>query len=585
MKNKNLQSRPVLLRIVTVLIIVLSGFLTIGCPCLLNPLTLVSVEPEEDATDVSISTAVRATFNKSLEPTTITSETCILQPADGDPVEGVVTYDEETRTITLVPSSSLAMATEYIATVTTGILDIEDCKLGADFSWRFTTVETAPTPPSVTSVTPADDSVDISVSTTVTAVFSKAMNPATLNTSTFQLAESGGDNATGSVSYESVNRSAEFTPTQALTAGVTYIATITRGAKDTEGVSIDSQYSWEFTTEPPFVLGTPSDVSAGQMGGQAQILVEWTAVDGAESYQVYRIVGIGDPVNVGQVTNNLFVDSDFPIGEAVAYRIRAGRAGQLSVLSEASNSITVAAQSVVVGDVEASVLEFDDRIRIRWAPLVVEDVTPSYTVQRFLSADDSSPQAEFTDHAEFSQGADGKLYYDDLSAQSQQPYFYRVVWADQTETPGDASDAAIGFYHAGADDHFYEPNDDRLQLGDSSTLFPDGTELVIYRVIDAGETYDDVDWYVYRGVPQLVKVTVTLPAASELSAQLEFDFYYSGTTTLGYSPLSGSVTNYFQPSSFGTDPPNEVVLFFRLRPKAAAGELIGVYTISVTHEY
>jgi hypothetical protein len=79
----------------------------------------------------------------------------------------------------------------------------------------------------------------------VTAVFSEAMNSATVNTSTFTLEDSGAPVA-GKVSYSGVT--ATFTPSVQLGSNATYTATITTGAQDTSGNGVVDDVSWSLTT-------------------------------------------------------------------------------------------------------------------------------------------------------------------------------------------------------------------------------------------------------------------------------------------------------------------------------------------------
>ena len=51
-----------------------------------------------------------------------------------------VAYTDSTHTATLTPTQPLAVGTNYTATLTTGILAIDDTPLPAPISWSFTTV-------------------------------------------------------------------------------------------------------------------------------------------------------------------------------------------------------------------------------------------------------------------------------------------------------------------------------------------------------------------------------------------------------------------------------------------------------------
>jgi hypothetical protein len=106
------------------------------------------------------------------------------------------------------------------------------------------------TPPTVTSVTPPDAAPGVCPNTAlVTATFSKAMNPATINSpaTTFTLSING-TSVPGTVSYNSATSIATFTPTGGLAPSSTFTATITTGAKDTFGNPLGANVIWTFTT-------------------------------------------------------------------------------------------------------------------------------------------------------------------------------------------------------------------------------------------------------------------------------------------------------------------------------------------------
>ena len=106
------------------------------------------------------------------------------------------------------------------------------------------------TPPTVlsASVLPPNGSSGICPNAVVTATFSKGMNPATINTSTFTLASSGGS-VSGSVSYDLSTNTATFAPASpGLLLNATYTATITTGAQDAFGNHLAANFTWGFVT-------------------------------------------------------------------------------------------------------------------------------------------------------------------------------------------------------------------------------------------------------------------------------------------------------------------------------------------------
>jgi ice-binding like protein/Big-like domain-containing protein len=116
------------------------------------------------------------------------------------------------------------------------------------------------TPPAVVSasVLPPNGSSGICQNTVVTAIFDKAMNPATINTTTFTLASSGGS-VTGTVTYDSSSNTATFTPASpGLALSTTYTATITTGAKDQFGNGLAADFSWMFMTAATACAGPPA---------------------------------------------------------------------------------------------------------------------------------------------------------------------------------------------------------------------------------------------------------------------------------------------------------------------------------------
>jgi len=99
--------------------------------------------------------------------------------------------------------------------------------------------------PQVTSTTPVDVAIDVSVNRRITATFDRPMNPATLTTSTFMVRQ-GTNSIAGMVSY--AGNTATFVPTSLLDRSLLYTATITTGAHDPQGLALLASHVWSFTT-------------------------------------------------------------------------------------------------------------------------------------------------------------------------------------------------------------------------------------------------------------------------------------------------------------------------------------------------
>ena len=121
--------------------------------------------------------------------------------------------------------------------------------------------------PSVTGVTPAANSTTVAANTSVSAAFSQAMDPASINGVTFKLLPPGSATpVTALVFYDVATRTASLTPLQNLTAGTTYTARIASGGggvRSLAGVPLPADVSWSFSildTQPVNVAAiTPTN--------------------------------------------------------------------------------------------------------------------------------------------------------------------------------------------------------------------------------------------------------------------------------------------------------------------------------------
>ncbi len=99
-------------------------------------------------------------------------------------------------------------------------------------------------PPMVISTSPTADAIGVATGAVIQATFSKDMDASTINAGTFTM--SGGVN--GSVTYNSTTMTATFSPSTSLAETTTYTATITTGVKDSMGVNMVDNFTWNFRT-------------------------------------------------------------------------------------------------------------------------------------------------------------------------------------------------------------------------------------------------------------------------------------------------------------------------------------------------
>jgi hypothetical protein len=97
----------------------------------------------------------------------------------------------------------------------------------------------------------------------VAVVFSKPMDPASINSSTFVVA-----GVTGTVTYDSANKIAAFKASADYTANTMYSASITTGARDTSGTPLAAAFNFSFTTRAT-TDASPPDVFAVNLAAGA----------------------------------------------------------------------------------------------------------------------------------------------------------------------------------------------------------------------------------------------------------------------------------------------------------------------------
>ena len=222
---------------------------------------------------VPSNTAISAVFTKDMAPATIIGAnftvTCTAPPLCISP-GGSVSYSAGARTAVFTPTINLIAGDTYTATIATAVTDVAGNALAGNqgplpgassYVWTFTAA--APSPVgnvSVASTNPAVNTSTACPSTGVNATFTVPsglrMDPTTLTPTTFSVTGPAPtftpvtaalvalDPATGQI--------ATFTPQSALTAGVTYTATIEGGATGVKDLAIPANtmlgnFTWNFT--------------------------------------------------------------------------------------------------------------------------------------------------------------------------------------------------------------------------------------------------------------------------------------------------------------------------------------------------
>src|SRR3989449_167362 len=220
--------------------------------------TVIAQAPPNGAINVPLNTTVSATFSKPMNAATITTATFTLRAAGAAAdVPATVTLNAAGTIATLTPTSPLTAGTVYTATVAATVTDTIATPLGTASTWSFIT-SAAPT---VIAQAPPNGAINVPLTTTVSATFSKPMNAATITTATFTLRAAGAAaNVPATVTVNAAGTVATLTPPTPLAAGTIYTAPVASTVADTVGNPLGTNFVWSFTTDvaPTVIARSPA---------------------------------------------------------------------------------------------------------------------------------------------------------------------------------------------------------------------------------------------------------------------------------------------------------------------------------------
>ena len=253
-----------------------------------------STDPVDQATSVPITQTISVVFNKQMDPSTINSNSIIVEG-----VSGTVSYNGFTATFT--PSSPLDPNSIFVARVKTSARDLYGLALEEEYVWTFSTGTTLS--PIVVSVDPENESTGVVLNKTLIASFNMPMTASTINDNTFTVTQAGTE-IDGTVSYSGLQ--AFFDPDEDFSTNTEYTATLTTGVENTAGEGMANDYVWTFTTgfdvAPTVTLTEPGDNETDvpldiAISATFSEPMDPSTLDG----NTFLMMGIGAPVS-GEVT-------------------------------------------------------------------------------------------------------------------------------------------------------------------------------------------------------------------------------------------------------------------------------------------
>lgn len=102
-----------------------------------NNFQVLTTSPANGAVDVPLNTTVQAAFNDDVNPNTLDESSFSLRFEDTLSVPGTVEYNRSLAIFT--PEADLEPNTEYTATITAIVENVEGFNLETDYIWTFTT--------------------------------------------------------------------------------------------------------------------------------------------------------------------------------------------------------------------------------------------------------------------------------------------------------------------------------------------------------------------------------------------------------------------------------------------------------------
>ena len=205
----------------------------------------VSTTPVDGDVGVSATTTVTVVFSQDMTAESVTASV-LLRTGSGTEISGTATYDAESRTLTFDPDEPLTPGTTYRFVISADTLESAvGLTLSQDESFQFTTSSR----PIVASVSPEDGAEDEPLSPEVVVTFDRAMDGESVEAA-LSVATDGGTEVDGTVVYEDTDEAGQvtFTPAADLDVATTYVVTVGASAASTEGTTLGTDFTSEFTT-------------------------------------------------------------------------------------------------------------------------------------------------------------------------------------------------------------------------------------------------------------------------------------------------------------------------------------------------
>jgi hypothetical protein len=239
--------------------------------------TVQVASPAAYSNPVAVNTVFDIQFNTPLNPATVTnSNIYVYDSSTGLHVPGTYTMPQPNE-VRIVPTSNPTANAYIYVYITAGLQSSTSVPATATSWYVYTGSPVDTTLPTVVSAVPYNGSTNIGVNVQPGVVFNKTIDPASVNSNTFQVT-SGGTPLAGSYWFSSTDTRVEFVPNAPLPAN-TYLTMTLNGVLDLVGHSVS--YTSNFTTAPgpdftqPVVVAS-SVVTGGSIPTNSLITIQFS---------------------------------------------------------------------------------------------------------------------------------------------------------------------------------------------------------------------------------------------------------------------------------------------------------------------
>jgi hypothetical protein len=289
---------------------------------------------------------ISATVSSGTTTITSTSWPCSLHQGAVIGVPAGSNYTLQVRAI----SSSTTLWSGQVSSITvnTG----QQTNVGAIMMSYVGTDSIAPT---VTTLGPNSNTANttsVPVTDRLKIVFSESMEISTVTSTNITVSDINGPIA-GNVSYDSASKTAAFIPSSNLAYNTQYTLQVLTGIKDLAGHPLSAGSSLTFTTEPAPSAAASAPAGLTAVAGNGQVKLDWLAVNGAETYNVYYSTSSPVSIATGTQLANVkapSVNLGLANGQTLYYIVTAYSTsyGESPALAEASATPTVPAGNPAV---------------------------------------------------------------------------------------------------------------------------------------------------------------------------------------------------------------------------------------------